>query len=154
MSSICIIYIRCCNQGATSSPPPKENCWCAKLHTKNFLHICRPLPKIPGIANMGVSYALGYIHDFALFLIFWKKVSDNSHFITLQIDGQSLNLFSSNYITRAKNGHSNTSPKQIMIRSVLHQQRCQPVARRYWIVLVLSSWQNCTGKLRGSLPGN
>jgi hypothetical protein len=39
-------------------------------------------------------------------------------------------------------------------RSVLHQQRCQPVARRYWIVLVPSSWKNRTGKLEGSLPGN
>jgi hypothetical protein len=41
-----------------------------------------------------------------------------------------------------------------IVQSVLHQQRCQPVARRYRIVLVLSSWKNCTGKLKGSLPGN
>ncbi len=31
-----------------------------------------------------------------------EKMSANSHFITLQIDGQSPNLFSSNYITEAK----------------------------------------------------
>ncbi len=31
-----------------------------------------------------------------------KKLSNNSHFITLQIDGQSPNLFYSNYITKAK----------------------------------------------------
>jgi hypothetical protein len=45
------------------------------------------------------------------------KLSDNSQFITLQIDGQSPNLFSSNYITKAKKGHSITSPKQIMIQT-------------------------------------
>ncbi len=45
-----------------------------------------------------------------------EKLSNNGHFITLQIDGQSPNLFSSNYITKAKNGHLNTSPKQIMIQ--------------------------------------
>jgi hypothetical protein len=31
-----------------------------------------------------------------------EKLSDNSHFITLQIDGQTPNLFYSNYITNAK----------------------------------------------------
>jgi hypothetical protein len=46
-----------------------------------------------------------------------EKLSNNSHFISLQIDGQSPNLFSSNYITEAKKGHSITSPKQIMIQS-------------------------------------
>jgi hypothetical protein len=46
-----------------------------------------------------------------------EKLSENSHFITLQIDGQSPNLFSSNYITEAKKGHSSTSPKQIMIQT-------------------------------------
>ncbi len=33
---------------------------------------------------------------------FKEKLSDNSHFITLQIDGQSPNLLSSNYITVEK----------------------------------------------------
>jgi hypothetical protein len=46
-----------------------------------------------------------------------EKLSDNSHFITLQIDAQSPNLFYSNYITEAKKGHSITSPKQIMIQT-------------------------------------
>jgi hypothetical protein len=44
-----------------------------------------------------------------------EKLFNNSHFITLQIDGQSPNLFSSNYITKAKKCHSITSPKQILI---------------------------------------
>ncbi len=46
-----------------------------------------------------------------------EKLSNNSHFITLQIDGQSPNLFHSNYITEAKKGLSITSPKQIMIQT-------------------------------------
>ncbi len=53
---------------------------------------------------------------FIVILSNMEKLSDNSHFITLQIDGQSPNLFSSNYITEAKKGHSITSPKQIMIQ--------------------------------------
>jgi hypothetical protein len=48
--------------------------------------------------------------------IFKEKMSDNSHLITLQISGQSPNLFSSNYITEAKIYHSRTSQKQIMIQ--------------------------------------
>ncbi len=48
---------------------------------------------------------------------FMEKLSNNSHFITLQIDGQSPNLFYSNNITEAKKGHSNTSQKQIMIQT-------------------------------------
>ncbi len=46
-----------------------------------------------------------------------EKLSDNSHFIILQIDGQSPNLFYSNYITEAKKGHLITSRKQIMIQT-------------------------------------
>jgi hypothetical protein len=50
-------------------------------------------------------------------------------------------------------GNENSFPGYCT-RSVLHQRRCQPLACRYGIVLVLSSWKNCTGKFRGSLPGN
>ncbi len=46
-----------------------------------------------------------------------EKLSDNSHVITLQIDGQSPNLLSSNYVTKAKKGHLITSPKKIMIQT-------------------------------------
>jgi hypothetical protein len=53
-----------------------------------------------------------FVHVFSL-----AKLSNNSHFITLRIDGQSPNLFFSNYITEAKKGHSITSPKQVMIQT-------------------------------------
>jgi hypothetical protein len=53
-----------------------------------------------------------------LFHIFAKeKLSNNSHFITLQIDGQSPNLFNSNYITEAKKCHLITSPTRILIQT-------------------------------------
>jgi hypothetical protein len=45
-----------------------------------------------------------------------EKMSNNSQLITLQISGQSPNLFSSNYIYEAKFYHSRTSQKQIMIQ--------------------------------------
>jgi hypothetical protein len=41
----------------------------ANNHTNNFLLTDSPLPKLP-LTNVGVSYVLGYIHNFALFLIF------------------------------------------------------------------------------------
>jgi hypothetical protein len=46
----------------------------------------------------------------------WKKLSNNNHFITLQIDGHSPNLFASNYITKVENIHSKTSLKKVIIQ--------------------------------------
>jgi hypothetical protein len=58
------------------------------------------------------------------------------------------------FLRKLTKSWQNCTTMEKEIQSVLHQRQCQPVARRYWIVLVLSSWKNCTGKLRGSLPGN
>ncbi len=62
-----------------------------------------------------MNYASHTFDQFAE--IFKEKLSNNSHFITLQIDGQSPNFFSSNYIIEAKKGHLITSPKQVMIQT-------------------------------------
>ncbi len=46
----------------------------------------------------------------------WEKLSNNNHFITLQIDGHSPNLVASRYITKTEYVHSKTSLKKVIIQ--------------------------------------
>ncbi len=71
--------------------------------------------------------------------LFEEKLSNNSHFITLQIDRQSPNLLSSNYITEAKKGRSITSPNKLWFKhitnnkttSIYHMNRFLPLLAHY-----------------------